>query len=172
MRQIDSGGPLPRTIVKEQQVNRSWLTTLSCWLALGLAGCASVKESDTSRTGIEQLLISEAVDRSLDRVDFTAARGAKVYVEEKYLDCVDKNYVLMSLHHRLLSQQCTLVGKAEEADLVMEVASGAVGTDRQDLFAGIPQIPLPPPSPISVPKMAFFERHQGERHGQTPDRGL
>ncbi len=121
-------------------------------------GCATIKESDTARTGVEQLLISSAVDRSLDKIDLRPIARAKVYVEEKYLDCTDKNYVLIALHQRLLQQNCTLVGKAEDSDITLEIASGAVGTDRHDLFMGVPQIPLAPPSPISVPKMTLYER--------------
>jgi hypothetical protein len=40
----------------------------------------------------------------------------------------------------------------------MEVGSGGVGTDRQEVFVGIPAIPLAPPSPIALPKMALFTR--------------
>ncbi|HWA97936.1 MAG TPA: DUF6655 family protein [Pirellulales bacterium] len=132
-------------------------------MALGLTmlaclGCATAKESDTSRTGLEQLLISSAVDRSLDQVDLAPLRYAKVYLDTQYLDCVDKNYVIVSMHHRLMANGSTVVAKPEEADVVVEIGSGGVGTDRNDLFVGVPQIPLPPPSPISVPRMAFFQR--------------
>ena len=136
--------------------------TLLTWAVLAtivpLAGCATRKQSDTARTGVEQLLISTAVDRALDKVDYKPIAGAKVYVEEKYLDCVDKNYVFVALHQRLLRNNCTLVGKADDADVVMEVTSGGVGTDRTDLFVGITEIPLPPPSPIAIPKMSIFNR--------------
>ena len=94
----------------------------------------------------------------LDKVDYRPIAMAKVYVEEKYLDCVDKNYVIVALHQRLLRHDCTLVGKAEEADVVMEVTSGGVGTDRTDLFVGVTEIPLPPPSPISIPRMSIYNR--------------
>jgi hypothetical protein len=125
--------------------------------ALGL-GCATTKESDTARTGIEQLLVSSAVDQALDKVNLSPIRGAKVYLEEKYLDCVDKNYVLVSLQERLLRNGSTLVGKAEEADVVMHVSSGGVGTDRQEKFVGVSEIPLPPPSPISIPQVSLLSR--------------
>lgn len=75
------------------------------------AGCASMKKSDTARTGVEQLLISTAVDRTLDKVSFAPMRGAKVFVEEKYLDCTDKNYIIVSLHQRLMRAGCTIVDK-------------------------------------------------------------
>jgi hypothetical protein len=132
--------------------------TLAAWLMATMAGCVTTKESDTARTGVEQMLISSAVDRSLDKIDFAAVRGAKVYVEEKYLDCVDKNYVFIALHQRLLMNGCTLMDKADDADVVMQIGSGAVGTDRQDFFVGISQIPLPPPSPIQIPQFSLFSR--------------
>ena len=127
-------------------------------LVLG-TGCASIKRSDTARTGLEQLLVSSAIDRSLNKVDLRPIARAKVYVEEKYLDCVDKNYVLIALHQRLLAQECTLVAKAEEADVVLEVGSGGVGTDRQELYVGVPEISLPA-SQVSLPKVSFFERNR------------
>lgn len=132
---------------------------LTAWcLLLSAAGCASMKESDTARTGVEQLLISTAVDRTLDKVSLAPLHGAKVFVEEKYLDCTDKNYVIVSLHQRVMRAGGTLVDKADDADVILEIASGAVGTDRNDIFLGIPPIPLAMPSPISIPKIAVYER--------------
>jgi len=119
-------------------------------------GCASMKESDTARTGLEQLLISSAVDKSLDKVDFTPVSGAKVFLKADYLESVDKNYVLMSMRSRLLTNGCTLVDKAEESDVVFEVASGGVGTDRTDLEIGSPAIPLGLMG--TIPKVTIYER--------------
>jgi hypothetical protein len=135
---------------------RGWIL-LGCLASL-LSGCATTKESDTARTGIEQLLVSSAIDQALDKIEFAPIRGAKVYLEEKYLDCVDKNYVIVSLEERLLANGCTLIGKPEEADVVMHVTSGGVGTDRQEKFVGISEIPLPPPSPIALPQVSLLSR--------------
>lgn len=137
-----------------------------CWhwrcclaaLSLAVAGCATIKESDTARTGVEQMLISSAVDRALDQVDLSPLRGAKVFVDEKYLDCVDKNYVFIALNQRLINVGARIVDKAEDSNVVMQVGSGAVGTDRQDMFVGITEIPLPPPSPIAIPRFSLFSR--------------
>jgi len=134
---------------------RRWMllsTLLAC------CGCATTKSSDTARTGVEQLLISSATDQALDKISFEPVRGAKVFVETKYLDCVDKNYIIVAVHQRLMRAGAALVDKAEDAQVVCELGEGAVGTDRQDFFVGIPQIPLPPPSPISVPKLELFTR--------------
>ncbi len=82
---------------------------------VGMGGCASMKESDTARTGLEQLLISSAVDESLDKVNLAPLSGAKVFLKTDYLDSVDKNYVIVSLRSRLLKHNCTLVDKADDA---------------------------------------------------------
>ena len=132
-------------------------TCLAAGLLL-LAGCATTKETDTARTGIEQLLISSAVDDALDKIDLTPIRGAKVHLEEKYLDCVDKNYVIVAMQERLFANGCVLAAKPEEADVIMHVTSGGVGTDRQEKYVGISEIPLPPPSPIMIPQVSILSR--------------
>jgi hypothetical protein len=101
-------------------------------------------------------LISSAVDESLDKVNLRAVSGAKVHLKTDFLDCVDKNYVIMSLRSRLLNQDCSLVDKAEDADVVLEVASGGVGTDRTELAVGSPEIPMGPMG--SLPKLSVYER--------------
>jgi len=123
-----------------------------------MVGCAKLKQSDTARTGLEQLLISNAVDQSLDKVDFRPVSGAKVFLKTDLLDCVDKNYVMLSTRSRLLANKCTLVDKAEDSDIVMEIASGGVGTDRTELVVGTPEIPLGLMG--SVPKLNFYERNK------------
>jgi hypothetical protein len=134
-----------------------WPMLVGCTL---LVGCATQKESHTPRTGVEQLLISSAIDQSLDHVSLAPLRNRKVFLETKYLDCVDKNYVIVSMHQRLLRAGTQMVDKPTEADVIVEVGSGGVGTDGQELFVGIPEIPLPPPSPIAIPKMSFFTRNK------------
>jgi hypothetical protein len=123
-----------------------------------LGGCATQRESHTARTGIEQLLVSSAIDQSLDQVDLRPLSGKHVFLQTKYLDCVDKNYVVVSLHHRLTHTGVVLVDKPEEADVILEVASGAVGTDSQAIFVGLPEIPLPTPSPTSIPRLSVLTR--------------
>jgi hypothetical protein len=129
-------------------------------LAGGLTGCVTQKETHTPRTGVEQLLVSSAIDQSLERVDFTPLRSKKIFFETKYLDCVDKNYIIVAMHQRLLASNAKMVDKVDDAEIVVEIGSGGVGTDSQDMFVGIPEIPLAPPSPIAIPKLAFFTRNK------------
>lgn len=119
-------------------------------------GCSTTRLTDTSRTGIEQLLVSTAIENSLDQVNFSDLVGRSVYVDERFLECVDKKYVIAALRRRLLAQGVRVVEKPEEADLVLEVASAAVGTDRSDGFIGIPSVNIPGPLPVHTPEIRII----------------
>lgn len=138
------------------------MRTLSRWnllwtlLFMLISGCATTTTSNTARTAKEQMLLSSAVDHSLDKVDFTPLYGQKIFIEEKFLDCVDKGYVLGSVRHRVLRAGGTFAASADDADVVMEIRSGGVGTDNSELFIGIPELPLP--AGMSTPEMRLAER--------------
>lgn len=133
------------------------LGALQLALLFLLGGCATIKRSDTARTGLEQLLVSSAIETALNRIDWSPISGAPVFVETKFLDCVDKNYVIVAVHQRLLASGCTLVEKAEDSAVTVELGSGAVGTDHLESYIGIPEISMPA-SQIALPKMAIFTR--------------
>jgi hypothetical protein len=124
-------------------------------------GCTTTQTSNTARTSTEQLLISNAVDRALDKVDFQPFNGRTVYLEEKYVDCVDKNYVIASLRHRLLASAATLVAAADGADVIVEARSGGVGTATSESFVGTPEIALPGMLTIPEVKMITRTRQEG-----------
>ncbi len=119
-------------------------------------GCSTISTSNTSRTATEQLLISNAVDQALDKVDFTAFVGSKIQLEEKYMDGVDKAYVLASVRHRLLYNGATITADVKEADIVLEVRSGGIGTDNAETFYGVPEVVLP--GMMSIPELKFVQR--------------
>ena len=100
------------------------------------------------------------MDKSLDNYNFSLLQGKQVFLEPKYLKAVDQEYVLLALKHRMMIQGAVILDKADKADVIVEVASGAVGTDVQELFVGVPEIPLPPPSPVAIPRLAFFTRNR------------
>ena len=129
---------------------------VSFFVASFSAGCTSTKQSNTARTATEQLLISNAVDQSLNRVDFAPLAGSSVFVEEKYIDCVDKGYIIGSIRHKLLQAGATLAAKPEEADAVMEVRSGAVGTDVTSSYLGVPGFTAP--GMIGIPDIKLVTR--------------
>jgi len=121
-----------------------------------LVGCSSTTTSNTARSGTEQLLVSNAVDQTLNKVDFSVFAGHDVYLEEKYLECVDKNYIVGSLRHRLLQSGARLVPAADKSEIVIEPRSGGVGTHSASTFVGVPEIVLP--GMLTLPETRLIEK--------------
>ena len=125
-------------------------------VALLLAGCSSSKSSNTARTATEQLLISNAVDQALDKVEFSRFSGLNVFFDEKHFDGVDKSYVVGSIRHRILYSGGRLVPKAEEADVIIEARSGGLGTDTTETFYGLPEVVVP--GMVTIPELKVAQR--------------
>ena len=134
-------------------------TTVAAALVMA-AGCSTMRTTHTQRTAKEQLLISNSVDQALDKIDFTPFANQPVFLEDKYLDGTDKNYVVASLRHRLLHAGAALMPKMEEAGIVVEVRSGGIGTDNEETFLGSPKMDVPVPAmPLSVPEVKVVSRN-------------
>ncbi len=80
---------------------------------------------------------------ALDKIDFRAFRGHTVYVDDRYVECLDKQYVIASVRHRILHQGAIIVQKPEDAEVLVEMRTGVVGTDIAESFVGVPEITLP-----------------------------
>jgi len=115
------------------------------WLAMAIVcGCGTTRMSDTLRTGTEQLLLSTAIDRSINEMDFDVLQGKDVYFDPQYLKGVsDEGYIVSSIRQKLLAEGVFLKAIRDEATYVVEARAGAVGTNRQDVLIGMPQTSLP-----------------------------
>jgi hypothetical protein len=121
-----------------------------------LAGCATGKTTNTVRTATEQLLISNAVDESLTNIDFSHFAGHDVFLEEKYMDSVDKAYILGSVRHRLMMQGVRIVDKKEDSEVTIEMRSGGVGTDSSEMFVGVPEVVVP--GMVTIPELRLMNK--------------
>jgi hypothetical protein len=122
-----------------------------------VSGCAKTKMTATARTATEQLLLSNAVDQSLTRVDFASFSGQKVYFDDKYLDGVDKQYVVGSIRHRLMQSGASVVADTASADVILEARSGALGTDLAETFYGLPEVVIP--GMVTIPELKLATRN-------------
>jgi hypothetical protein len=136
-----------------------------------LAGCGTTRSTDTSRTATEQLLISDAVDRAVSEINFRVLAGRKVHLDPQFLKVAnpadhqfaDNQYLTSTLRQHLLASGCVIEEKREDADYVVEVRSGAIGTDRHDLLYGLPATNLGTLSPVpgvpaAIPEIPFAKR--------------
>ena len=151
---------------------RRFLTTsLSHWLGLVLllgsaAGCVNKQRmTEPTRSVGEQLLFSTAIDRALSELDLEAIgrlKGFKVYLSTVYLQTLDQEYLIGSLRDLLLSSGVLVVDDIAQAEMIVEVRSGANSLDSATVTAGIAEDQaLPNPitgAPVALPELAFFKK--------------
>jgi len=136
-------------------VNRlTQICVLAC-IALSLltfSGCGTTK----SVTATEQLLMSDAVDSTISKIDFRPLTGYKVYLDTTYMasagkpipgvpmqaNLVTSDYVISSIRQQLTAAGCQIVDTKDVADIICEARCGALGTDGHNVTYGIPAINL------------------------------
>ncbi|MGL4593639.1 MAG: DUF6655 family protein [Thermoguttaceae bacterium] len=118
---------------------------IGVFLSVGFAGCGTTKWSDTSRTGTEQLLISNAIDNAVGKIDFSPLKERRVFLESSAIgEVTDNKYLAMAVRQHLSASGGRLCDQRENAEFIVEVRAGAVGTDRDDsLLLGVPAITFP-----------------------------
>ena len=118
---------------------------------IALAGCGTTK----SYTATEQLLLSDAVDSTITKIDFRPLAGQKVYLETKFAAganktnqgatesrLVNSDYVISAVRQQLMAAGCLLVEERDKCDLVVEMRLGALGADAHNILYGIPSMNL------------------------------
>ena len=84
------------------------------------------------------------------------SRDTLVFLEEKYIDSVDKNYTVASIRHRLMMQGVSIADKKEDSEICLEVRSGGIGTDSSKMFLGIPEVAVP--GMVTLPELRFITK--------------
>ena len=150
-----------------------------CFLLLvGMPGCGATK----SFTATEQLLMSDAVDSTISKLDFRPLSMQKVFLDTTYAaaagkvipgvpqpaNLVTSDYVISAIRQQMVAAGCLLSEKREDADVICEVRCGALGTDGHSVIYGIPAsnvlggvgslIPGAPAAIPAIPELAFAKR--------------
>jgi hypothetical protein len=98
----------------------------------------------TPRSGSEQLLLTGAWDSALCRVDFSPLAGSKVFVDPERVTVVDRDWIITTIRRTLAEQGVLLENEKKNAQVILEVAVGAYGTDERNTKSGLPQVGLVP----------------------------
>jgi hypothetical protein len=117
--------------------------TIPILMAL-LCGCTSIKMTGTPRTGTEQLLLTGTWDAALAHVDFSPLSGARVFLDSQFISVVDKEWVISSIRRTMAEQGVLLENNKDKAQLILEAAIGAYGTDERERKFGLPGFSLSP----------------------------
>ena len=144
-----------------------------CLVALLATGCGTTRE----HLATEQLVVSDAVDKSIQEMDFRPLSGRKVYLDTSYLRAVkgtgfvNAEYVIGSLRQQIVAAGCLIQDSSNEADVIIEARIGTLGSDNHLVTYGIPEnnafnsaarvIPNAPTIP-TLPEIAFARREARE----------
>jgi hypothetical protein len=129
-------------------------------LLLSLSGCVTDRKTDTPRTATEELLISSAADRAAEALAKSIPAHRRLFIDTSNFDATDAKYAIGAIRDALLERNASLVDKKTEADVVVELRSGALATNDHELLIGIPSFSFPVPfaGPVSTPKIAIYDK--------------
>lgn len=120
---------------------------IGLWLVLSFTGCGSTKQN----TATEQLLMSNAIDATISKLDFSPLTNKKVFLDTTYVNkptpiasptpqpmTIDSNYVVSSIRQQMFAYGVYLVDNKDEAEIIAEPRVGALGLDGHDVTYGVP----------------------------------
>ena len=127
---------------------------------LALGGCVTDRQTDTARSATEELLVSTAADRAAEERGQKVPPNSVLFLDTTNFDATDGKYAVGTIRDALLRRGDRLADKKEEANVVLEVRSGALGTDDHEFLVGMPAISVPVPlaGSLSLPKLALYDR--------------
>jgi len=150
----------------DSDARRPWLERAAFTLAVTALvltwGCGSTRNTNTSRTATEQLLLTNAWDEALRQVDFSPLVGVPVYLDTSNVNAVDQGWVVSSLRHAMLAEGVLLREEKDQAQWIVEARLGAYGTDQYDFLIGVQESNLPATLPGvpagSIPEVPLIKK--------------
>ncbi|HKK19305.1 MAG TPA: DUF6655 family protein [Opitutales bacterium] len=120
--------------------------------------------TEPARSGIEQLLLSQAVDDALSEVEVPQVQGKRVFLSDAYYESYDSAYVLGAIRAVLSENGAHLVADSADADIIVEARSGALGIDSSSSLLGVPSIPIviPAAGSIKIPDLALYKSEKAD----------
>ncbi len=109
-------------------------------LCVSFVGCGTIRD----QMATDQLLLSDAVDRSVANIDFSPLSGESVFLDTQYIrqvkgvGFVNSDYIISSIRQQMALAGCLLQEDREEAKYIVEPRVGALGADGNDVNIGVP----------------------------------
>jgi hypothetical protein len=167
--------------MRQLEVKTVFVLALVSFLGTGCIG--GIRETTTTRTATEQILISTAAERAIagfENVDHEL-RGKRVAIDDARFESVDKAYAMSAVRHYCSEHGAILVplvpakGKdkdGKEIELspppqrVLEVRNGGLGINDTSWGIGIPAFPLAVPSmPVTSMTPPLYLFYRGKQEG-------
>lgn len=133
----------------------NWLTSLACALMIAVSGCSIVQERTNSpMTSVEQLLLTQAVERGLGDLNIPLPVGTAVTLKS-YGYTPDKEFARRLVEGWFLTQGYRIV-PTDVAPVTVRMVIHALGTERGESFFGIPPISSSLFFPAALPELAIY----------------
>jgi hypothetical protein len=151
-------------------------------LLASAGGCATIRVTDPTRSATEQFLMSQAVSRALEQLNFDALRDRKVWLETGYFTGAEQvivngeirqrlftspeqAFAAAELRERLLLGGARIVAERKLADVIVEMRSGGIGIDRLENLIGVPasvfggavEGAATATVPVTIPEIALYK---------------
>lgn len=139
-----------------------YLLVPAALVLLATVGCASMRQTQPPQTATEQLLISQAADDAARDLWLASLQGTSIFISTKHFDSLDEAYAVGAIRAHLVEQGALLVDKRAEADIVVEIRSGALSINKsENLMLGLPSMQLPVPfaaTGLKFPEIPLLKR--------------
>lgn len=165
-------------------------TVLFAWMLCGAGGCATIRITDSPRTADEEFLLTEAATRAVSQLSLDALRGRSVYIVTEYAFATsrpfedtfltnqvlapqfERAFLVGELRARLLKVGARLANARNEADVILELRTGALAINRIDFLLGIPAIAVAGTTAstlnnlaVATPNLALFQSTKQDGYG-------
>ena len=172
--------------------DRALCVVLLAWLLLGAGGCATVRVTDSPRTADEEFLLTVAASRAVGQLSLDPLRGRTVFVVTEYDFATSQPYnetfftnqvlspsfadafMVAELRARLLKVGARLATARDNADVILEVRTGALAINRTDFLLGIPSLAVAGTSAstlnnlaLATPNLALYQSIRQDGYGSV-----
>ena len=139
-------------------------------VSLLVTGCSAPWVTNTARSAVEQYLLAMTIERMTAHAGLEKYKGKKVFFDYTYLaPQTDKDYVKGRLEMIVSKNNCLIVAKQADADVMIQPLCGVLATDHDTFLIGTPPLPVPVPYcdlNIVIPEIPIFKRYNRRAYGR------
>ena len=139
-------------------------------VSLLVTGCSTPWVTNTARSAVEQYLLAMTIERMTAHAGLDKYKDKKVFFDYTYLaPQTDKDYVKGRLEMIVSKNNCVIVAKQADADVMIQPLCGVLATDHDTFLFGTPPLPIPVPYcnlNIVIPEIPIFKRYNRRAYGR------
>jgi hypothetical protein len=132
-------------------------------LALALAGCTTLRETQPTHTATEQLLMSHAAEIAASHLADALPPDGSVWIDASHFKGDGSDYALSAIQAAFMKRGLVLAPDQKSSHLTVALRMGALSIDQSDTILGIPAGYLPIPGTLSafpIPEISVYSSNR------------